>query len=184
MGSVFDEALIRMLHSGCALLVGGADSTGRPHASRGYGLTVMDGEPVRVRLLVDADDATTLDNLQPNAPVAITAASVPNLSSVQLKGRVVQLQPVNEVDEAKRVQYSSDLTNDIHRTDGDQLAVIRPWSERSVVACIVEVEATFDQTPGPSAGAPLSAEPACDDRVHHAALRRCFDGRVPAVIAR
>ncbi len=153
---MFDESTMKLLHSGCALLVGTVDASRRPHGGRAWGLTVVEVDPVRVRLLVDAADATTLANLQPNALVAITAASVPTLRSVQMKGRVVRTEAADEADEAKRLQYTTDFTNDIHNTDGDPLVVVRHWANRGVVACIVEVDATFDQTPGPSAGAPMS----------------------------
>lgn len=148
--------MIRFLHSGCALLVGTADVIQRPHASRAWGLTVVAADPLRVRLLVDAADATTLANLQPGALVAITAASVLTLRSLQMKGHVVRTEAADEADEAKRVQYTADFANDIHTTDGDPLTAILPWANRDVVACLVEVEATFDQTPGPSAGAPMT----------------------------
>lgn len=152
---MFDESMVTFLHSGCALLVGTADAIQRPHASRAWGLTVVGADPVRVRLLVDDADDTTLANLQPDAQVAITAASVRTLRSVQMKGRVVLTEAADESDEAKRVQYTTDFANDIHTTDGDPLAAILPWANRSVVACLVEVDAAFDQTPGPSAGAPM-----------------------------
>lgn len=151
--------MIQFLHSGCALLVGTADASGRPHGSRAWGLTVIGLDPVSVRLLVDAADTTTLSNLQPDSLVAITAASVATLRSLQMKGRVVRMEPVTDVDEAKRVQYTADFTNDIHKTDGDPLVVIRAWANRSVVPYIVDVDAIFDQTPGPAAGAAMSGVP-------------------------
>lgn len=151
--------MIQFLHSGCALLVGTADASGRPHGSRAWGLTVIDLDPVSVRLLVDSADVTTLANLQPDALVAITAASVTTLRSLQMKGRVVRREPATEVDENKRVQYTTDFTNDIHKTDGDPLVIVRAWADRSVVPCIVDVDAIFDQTPGPAAGAAMSGSP-------------------------
>lgn len=153
---VFDESTIEFFHAGCSLLVGTADVTGRPHAGRGWGLTVLDPHSGRVRLLVDADDTTTLANLQPGAPVAITTASVPTLHSVQMKGRVALVEAATEADEAKRVQYTTDFTNDIHKTDGDPLEIVTRWAARPVVACIVDVDSSFDQTPGPSAGSPMN----------------------------
>lgn len=149
---MLDDDTIDFLHGGCALLVGTVDETGTPHAGRGHGLTVLSVEPVRVRLLVDADDHLTLANLRPGAPVAICTADVPTLRSLQLKGRVVTVQPGTAADTAKQQQYAHDFTDDIHRTDGDPLEVIRRWADRDVVACEVDVDEAFDQTPGPSAG--------------------------------
>src|SRR4051812_17936669 len=106
--------MIDLLHSGCALLVGTADPYGRPHGARAWGLTVISVEPVIVRVLIDTADTTSLANLQANAQVAITAASVPTLRSLQMKGRVVRMENLTDVDEAKQAQYVTDFTDDIH----------------------------------------------------------------------
>ncbi len=149
---MLDEATIDFLHGGCALLVGSVDAAGMPHAGRAHGLTVLGGEPVQVRLLVDADDERTLTNLQPGALVAICTADVPTLRSLQLKGRVLSVEPPTDADLAKHHQYARDFTEDIHRTDGDPLEILRSWAERPIIACMAEIGDAFDQTPGPSAG--------------------------------
>ncbi len=130
---VFDESMIEFLHSGCALLVGTVDGSGRPHAGRGWGLTVLDPDAQRVRLLVDAADDITLANLQPNALVAITTASVRTLHSVQMKGTVVFVEPSTESDEAKRVQYTSDFAGDIHDTDGEPMELLERWARAALL---------------------------------------------------
>ena len=155
---MFDQAMIEYLHSGCAVLVGTVDATGRPHASRGWGLTVLDARAGRVRLLLDGADIVTLANVLPGAAVAITTASVPTLHSVQLKGHVLLVEPADDIDEAKRVQYTRDFTNDIHHTDGDPMEMLVRWADRHVVACVVDVDSSFDQTPGPAAGCLLAGE--------------------------
>jgi hypothetical protein len=152
---VFDEATIEFFHSGCSLLVGTVDTTGKPHAGRGSGLTVLDPQSGRVRLLVNLDDAPTVANLQPGAHVAITTASVRTLYSVQMKGQVVCVETATETDEAKRDQYTTDFTNDIHEIDGDELEMLHRWTACRIVACVVDVDSLFDQTPGPSAGTPM-----------------------------
>ncbi|HSB88135.1 MAG TPA: hypothetical protein VLD86_17610 [Ilumatobacteraceae bacterium] len=155
---MFSKSMIEFLHSGCALLVGTVDETHRPHAGRGHGLTVLDPESGRVRLLVDADDEVTVTNLHPGAAVAITTANVRTLHSVQLKGRVVQVEPATEADDAKRLQYTSDFITDIHETDGDELDILRRWSDCRILACVVDIDCGFDQTPGPAAGTQMSGE--------------------------
>jgi hypothetical protein len=155
---VFDEPMIQHLHSGCALLIGTVDETGLPHAGRGHGLTVVDPAGGVVRLLVDAEDATTLANLRrPGAAVAVTTAAVPTLHSFQIKGRVGGVEDANDADNAKHLQYATDFMNDIHNTDGDAIELLERWVLRPIVACVVHVDACFDQTPGPSAGTLLTA---------------------------
>ena len=152
MIGVLDQATIAFFHGGCALLVGTVDDTGMPHAGRGHGLTVLTTDPLRVRLLVDADDIRSAANLQPDARVAICTGDVLTLRSLQLKGRVVSVERATPDDEAKHRQYAHDFANDINRTDGDLLEMLQRWTERPVTACVVDVDEMFDQTPGPSAG--------------------------------
>ncbi|MCU0259463.1 MAG: pyridoxamine 5'-phosphate oxidase family protein [Ilumatobacteraceae bacterium] len=149
---MLDPATIEFLHGGCALLVGTVDASGRPHAGRGHGLTVLADEPVRVRLLVDAEDTRTVENLDRGALVAVCTADVPTLRSLQLKGRVMSVEPPTPADLAKHRQYADDFTRDIHETDGEPIEILERWADRPVVACVIEIDDTFDQTPGPAAG--------------------------------
>lgn len=149
---MIDHEVAEFLHSGCALIVGMVAPDGRPHGSRGFGLTVVDPVGGRVRVLIDADDARTVELLQPGAAVAVTAAAVPTLRSFQLKGRVVSVEPLTDADRAKQRQYTDDFVRDIHETDGDPLEILLRWTDRRAMACTVDIDATFDQTPGPSAG--------------------------------
>lgn len=157
---MLDEATIEFLHGGCALLVGTVDASGLAHAGRGHGLTVLSADdPVRLRLLVDRDDAHSVANLYPGAMVAICTADVPTLRSLQFKGRVLAVEPATPDDLSKHQQYARDFTWDIHRTDGDLLPMLRRWADRPVLACVVEVDDTFDQTPGPTAGRRMGSTP-------------------------
>ncbi len=154
---MFDDMTIRYLHGGCSLLVGSVSADGRPHAGRGWGLTVVDRERVHVRLLVNANDTTTVANLQPGAAVAICTADVETLRSLQVKGRVLAVEQADAADLAKQQQYTADFTGDIHRTDGEPMEMLRRWADCPVIACVIALDDAFDQTPGPSAGARLEA---------------------------
>jgi hypothetical protein len=159
MIGVLDPATIEFFHGGCALLVGTVEESGMPHAGRGHGLTVVTAVPLRVRLLIDTEDARTAANLRNDAHVAICTADVLTFRSLQLKGRVVSIEPATADDEAKHRQYAHDFTNDINRADGDPMEMMLRWTDRPVTACVVDVDETFDQTPGPSAGQRLGDEP-------------------------
>jgi len=148
-----DEAVTSHLHSGCALLVGTIGADGQPWASRGWGLTVIDADAGRLRLLVEADDPETVARLRAGGRVAITATSVINFKSIQVKGRGVAIVELTEDDQRRRDQYVHDLVHDIHSVEGYAKDVLESWARRRVVPCIVEVDTSFDQTPGPSAGA-------------------------------
>lgn len=157
---MFDEATKTHLHSGCALLVGSVSVDGRPHAGRGFGLTVLGENPARVRLLIDADDVRTQQNLRATGAIAITTADVALLYSLQLKGSVELLEEATAADYAKARQYNDDFLGDIEATDGYAREDIQPWIATRFMACVVTVREIFDQTPGPSAGGSMRSEPA------------------------
>lgn len=153
---MLDDDTVRFLNGGCSLLVGTVSADGRPHAGRGWGLSVLERRPLRVRVLLDARDARTLENARSWARIALCAADVPTLHSVQLKGRVLGAEPATAADREKQRQYTESFLNDIHTTDGDPLDILHRWAECEVVAAMVEVDESFDQTPGPSAGTALA----------------------------
>jgi hypothetical protein len=142
------EETVEFLHSGCSLVVG-IVRDGEPFASRGWGLTVLEPDGSRLRL-IGVDGAVAL------GPIAITACSVPTLRSMQFKGTVVEVEPMTSTDFAKAEQYTDDFFQDITDTDGIPRHLIERVASPDKVACTVVVEEMFDQTPGPRAGASLS----------------------------
>ncbi len=132
---------------------------GAPYASRAWGLTLIATATSPVRLLLDAADATTLANLEREGDhggrIAITGADVRTLRSFQLKGRVVAFEAVTEADHQKADRYCDDFFTDIEVTDGTPRVLTERLRPARYVACTVEVEEAFDQTPGPQAGSPV-----------------------------
>ena len=157
-GTVIDTERQARLESGWALIVGTVSATGEPHAARGWGLTVLATDGTQVRLLLDADDSTTLANLASTGAVAITAAHVPTFRSMQLKGRSTQIEPATADDYACSERYIDAFFTDVQNTDGTARELLDGLRARDVVACIVQVDDWFDQTPGPGAGAPCEPE--------------------------
>jgi hypothetical protein len=154
---VIDTERQARLESGWALIVGTVSAAGDPHAARGWGLAVLATDEPRVRLLLDADDSTTLENLAATGSVAITAAHVPTLRAMQCKGRATRIEPATADDYSRADQYTDAFFTDVQNTDGTARELLDRLRARDVVACVVEVDDWFDQTPGPGAGAPLRA---------------------------
>ncbi len=147
------------LESGCALIVGTVASDGEPHATRAWGLDVLPGEPERVRVLLDASDTAILDDLAHGGAVAVTGSDVATLRSVQLKGRAVSVEPGSEGDEERAARFCAEFFTAVHLTDGTPLHLPERLVPRRYARCVIAVEAFFDQTPGPGAGAPLVESP-------------------------
>ena len=153
---VFDAETVAFLHSGCALIIGTVEPGGKPRAGRGWGLRVLDGEAPTLRLLLDADDDVTIANVAAGQAIAVTATSVRTLSSTQLKGRALGVEPMTPEDEARAVEYCRRFFADIVETDGTDPSLPERMVPMGYVACTFEVTEVFDQTPGPGAGQPVA----------------------------
>lgn len=150
--AVLDRTTIEFLSGGCALIVGTVSGDGVPIATRAWGCSVLPGDDATVRLLLASDDTTTLEHVAPGGRIAITAADVRTLRSLQLKGRAVRVEPVTDADGQRAHAYVDAFFTDIEETDGSPRSVLERLVPVGYVACIVAVEELFDQTPGPRAG--------------------------------
>jgi hypothetical protein len=151
---VFDPERATFLESGCSLILGTVLPDGEPHAGRGWGLTLL-SPPGSVRLLLDVEDTVTIDRAAEGGAIAITAASVRTLRSLQLKGRVLAVEPGSAEDAARAGRYCDEFFTDIEETDGFDRAIMELLVPTGYTACTVTVDDLFDQTPGPGAGARL-----------------------------
>lgn len=149
------EATAGLLGGGCAIIVGAVLDDGEPYASRGWGLTLLPGVPARARLLLAADDDVGVAALAPGRAIAVTAADVPSLRSVQVKGRSLGVTPATDDDRARAARFVDGFFGDIVRTDGTSRRVLDRLIPADYVACTLTIEQLYDQTPGPGAGAVL-----------------------------
>jgi hypothetical protein len=148
---VVDDATKTFLEAGSALIIGTVGPDGAPFAGRGWGLDVLDGD--RVRLLLDASDEGTIANVAAGRAIAVTAADVRTLRSMQLKGRALGLDETTAADRERWDRYREEFFTDILETDGTPRELTDRFAPDDVVACTIEVDELFDQTPGPGAGA-------------------------------
>ena len=153
-GQVFDDETRAFLESGCALIVGTVDPDGAPHAGRGWGLSVLEtGPPARLRLLLDADDERSVAHAAAGGAIAVTATSVTTLRSMQLKGPSIGIEVATVDDEARAARFIDDFFADVHATDGVEWDVFERMAPTGYVAFVLEAQESYDQTPGPKAGA-------------------------------
>lgn len=152
---MFEPETVKFLESGCALVVGSVDADRAPHATRGWGLTVVSQEPPTVRLLLDALETDAIDNVRSTGALAITGTRVPTLHSMQLKGQVVATEDANDADRTKAAAFVDAFYRDVHETEGTDRTLLDRMTPASFIAVVVEVCEFYDQTPGPEAGAAL-----------------------------
>jgi hypothetical protein len=155
---VFDRETIEFLESGCSLVLGTVAPDGGPFASRGWGLTVTEPDDDRVRVLLDAKDTATLDNIGATRRLALTAAEVPTLRAMQLKGRVTNVVVADDADRATVEEFCDAFFSHVVATDGTDRRLLEHLVPFDFVACEVTVEEIYDQTPGPGAGCAVSRE--------------------------
>jgi hypothetical protein len=152
---MFDSETATLLESGCSLSVATVGPDGAPHASRAYGLTLL-ADGIRVRLLLDADERTTLANLAGGGPIAVTGVAVPTLRAVQVKGAADEPVVTSDADDLARAARHIDwLFTDISRIERTPIALLERLRPTRFAVCTITVAAVFDQTPGPAAGSPL-----------------------------
>jgi hypothetical protein len=160
---LFDDATTAFLHSGCAVIIGTVDAHGQPHAGRGWGLDLLPADDERspdgaavARLVIDADDTVTLENLAAGSRVAITATSVRTLYSLQLKGQALEVGVASPEDQARAARFCDDFFRDIVDTDHTDPEVTRRMTPAGYATCWFTIEEVYDQTPGPRAGTPMA----------------------------
>lgn len=139
------------------LFVAFVQPDGTPYATRGWGLTVLCHRPAQLRLVLAANDLPELAGGSGRHKVAMIAGDPRTLRAVQLKGWAGPPKPATEQDQAAVDRYREGFFSaigDADRTDRRLLELLVP---ADFVACTVEVEELFDQSPGPGAGAALGA---------------------------
>lgn len=138
-----------------ALLVGCVSDDGEPFATRGWGLTVVDADRPRCRLVLAADDLPALVRRGGRGLFAVTVTNVFTLASVQLKGPAGDFVPATDDDLATVEDYCDRFFGAIFEIDGIPRALMDRQVPLDFIACEIEVEQLYDQTPGPRAGSPV-----------------------------
>ena len=139
-----------------ALIVGTVLPGGKPYATRAWGVVLLPAAggaaPPTVRVVLDAA-AVEVPGLGSGASLAMTAADVRTLRSLQLKGRTVGLEPPTPDDLRTASTYFESFAPAVAETDGTPRHLLERLLPEAYVVAVVTVEEVFDQTPGPGAGA-------------------------------
>ena len=146
---------ISLLEGGCGVIIGTVGDDGAPHASRGWGITVVSAEPPEVRLLLDVDDPVAVANLTANGRVAVTGGDIHTLHAIQFKGEATIVEPATDDDRRRASRYTDDFFRNINDVDGTPLELLYGLGARDYTACVVRIAELYDQTPGPGAGTRL-----------------------------
>jgi hypothetical protein len=151
---VLPDDVVALLESGCSTFLGAVGADGRPVASHCMGIQVVE-DGTRLRVMVNADEAEAIADLQATRVVALGATDVYTLRSIQVKGAVVAVEPVTAADRVRTDAYIAAFSQAILETDGTEWELMRRAIPRDFVALVMTIEDVFEQTPGPQAGTNL-----------------------------
>ena len=131
-------------------IVATVDADGLPEATRGWAVDVLPGGRELRLLPRRRTRGRTLAKSTTTGAIALTATHFATLSSVQMKGRVVSVEPRT----AGRPRPLRRVLRRVRARRSPRSTVRREelvWRMRplDVVACVVTVEEVYDQTPGP-----------------------------------
>lgn len=149
--------LQQFLESGVSVLVGTRDRLLVPEAARGFGLRVEAGGRELAVFLPVVWSARTVANLRDNGRIAVAAARPLDHRSVQAKGRCLEVRDGEPADQRDLERYRERLVADF-AAFGYPPRILRRFNAWPCQVVRFAVEALFEQTPGPRAGAPLPAD--------------------------
>src|SRR6185369_4576408 len=150
--------LLELAASGPVVIVGSGDASGVPELSRAWGVHLLADVDEIVICVPSTSGRRVLANLESTGRIAVTITGPHTYRSFQVKGRVLSIgMPSREdlervaahqlafVEAVVEVGMSRDLVPGLY-ADADP-------HQQDVTAVRIAVEALFDQTPGPGAGA-------------------------------
>jgi hypothetical protein len=150
-----DDELKEFIHRGVAVVLGTASAEGRPHVTYVWGPKVLESR-ARLHVFLEVPRSEQpVANLEETRLAAVTLAEPVSYRSFQLKGRYQGLTPATS-DEVSWVERHREAFSSQTALIGDSPGVRRnAWMDAPLLRLEVDVEAAFDQTPGPNAGQPL-----------------------------
>ncbi|MBA4113427.1 MAG: hypothetical protein C0492_08750 [Verminephrobacter sp.] len=150
---------IAMVDRGVSVIVASRDAALRPSIMRGVGSAISaDGTQVTVYLR-RSQSSQLLQDIAAGSGVAVVFSEPPTHRTLQLKARNATLRPAGPADQPLLDKYLAAMLDELAQVGygSDYVAAMLSAPLADVVALQFTPQAAFDQTPGPRAGAPLTA---------------------------
>jgi hypothetical protein len=152
---MIDGELASFLQEGIAIQLGTRNDRLEPSGVRVVAVSVdRDGTHV-VAYVPEVSGSQVLPDLQANGQAALVFARPPDERACQVKGMFAGARAAT-ADEYAMVQAQWDRWLDRFTTIGVPRPTFDRWTTWPCIAIRVRVNAIFNQTPGPGAGAPLA----------------------------
>jgi hypothetical protein len=147
--------LASFLQEGIAIHIGTRNARLEPNGARAVAVSVdADGTHV-IAYVPETAAPTVLADLESNGQAALVFARPPDERACQLKGTFAGARRASD-DERRLVEAQWSRWLDRLTTIGYPRETFERWTTWPCVAVRVRVNAIFNQTPGPGAGAPIA----------------------------
>ncbi len=153
MVEITDE-LVQVIEGGTAAWMATADRELRPTATRVMGASFVRGRD-RLALFVPTEQASrTFTNLDHSSQLAVFFCRVTDYRAVQIKGTVVSRRAASDEDRTYQQRYMTAFV-EACTSIGMSRRVMESLAYWPSTRIEIDVEASFEQTPGPRAGVAL-----------------------------
>lgn len=147
------EKVLALLDTPMTILIATADERLRPHFLRAYGVEIMSERSAVTVYAPEAVAGPTLANLSHRKAIALTVASMEDLTGVQLKGDVISIAPAGSEADRPIDENQERVAMMMRRHIGEPHAELwRRRVTRPAIAITFAVRDVFNQTPGKGAG--------------------------------
>lgn len=164
--SLLPRELMDLADSGPVVIVGSADASRVPELSRAWGVQLIAESDDVVLCVPSASARRVLANLESTGRIAVTITNPRTYRSFQLKGRVIAITLASASDRERVAAHQEAFVESVAAIGLPRESTRRFFSGEpdddddedaaaGLMAVRVHVEALFDQTPGPAAGARL-----------------------------
>ena len=151
---MIDRELAAFLEQGIAIQIGTRNERLEPNGARVVAVAVEDDGRHLVAYVPEPAAPQVLPDLESNGQAALVFARPPDERACQLKGTFAGVRPAGDAErDAVLGQWERWL--DRLASIGYPRATSENWIVWPCLAVRIRVEAIFDQTPGPNAGAEL-----------------------------
>lgn len=150
---VISANVLALFESPCVLVVGGHDNHGAPAAAWAWGPAISD-DGATLRLIVESELTFAVGRM-----LAITAGDLVTARSLQVKGTIAASEAPSPDDRYRMQRHIDGFRGALEDHDGvarDRTDGVWATDRNSYRSYVVRIEAAFEQSAGPNAGAALA----------------------------
>lgn len=148
------KELKELIEAGVGMVVATRDAEMRPDLCVAMGVSWSE-DPQFFTVYIDSQRSKqALRNIQDNSHIAVSLSRPCTFKAAQLKGRVVKVREMNDLDREQSKKWSEGYRKEI-RLIGVMSDAALGLLRNPDTAAEVRIENIYNQTPGPNAGRPL-----------------------------